>query len=224
MRNLFHFYKNRPEWMNEFYSDAQMMLKDRKSLIVIASSIAILIILSLATHKSSNINNLVSLQNKRSETILRELNDINTILHDVEKNPFNTKQQQAALQTLENDIASTQKSMADVAKSTEIQKVSTQLSSVRDDIDSQMSDLKKVISKSVGSKEYLDASTLPFHVLSVDVIAGQSYASVEYAGHVSPLSIGDTLAGWHVTAVDYNEYVTEFSNDKNQYVKVSLQG
>jgi hypothetical protein len=224
MRDLFHFYKNRPEWMSEFYNELQISLKDRKSLIAALAFVVLLIVSAIATHKSTNINDIVSLQNKRSDAILRELNDINSILHDVENNPLNNKQQQVTLQALQKDIASAQKFMTDVAKNSDIQKISTQLSSVKDDIDSQMSDLKKAVSKSVGSKEYLDASTLPFHVLSVDVIAGQPYASVEYAGHVSPLSIGDTLVGWRAITIDYNENVSEFVNDKNQYVKVSLQG
>ena len=225
MRTLFHFYKNNPEWMNECYSELRIIWKEKKSLIIIITSfIAVLFFSIISGHKNMNVTDLISLQNKRSEAILRELNDINSVLHNVESNPSNTKQQQLALQTLEKDIASTQKSMIDVAKSTDIQKVSSQIALVKDDIDSQISDLKKAVSKSIGSKEYLDASALPFHVISVDVIAGQPYVSVEYASHVSPLSAGDLLVGWRVVSAEYDTGISEFVNEKNQYVKVSLQG
>ncbi len=225
MRELFHFYKNRPEWMNEFYSELKIILVEKKSLIIILSSLITILFLSIILfHKNTNVTDVVSSQNKRSEAILRELNDINSVLHDVESNPFNTKQQQVALQSLEKDIASTQKSMIDVAKSSDIQKVSGQLASVKDDIDTQMSDLKKAISESTAGKQYLEASVLPFHVISVDVIAGQPYVSVEYASHVSPLAVGDSLTGWRVTSADYDSGVAEFANEKNQSVKVSLQG
>lgn len=224
MRNLFDFFKNNPEWMKEFYSGLKTLSKERPIIIIIAALILILTISNIATHKSSSIKDQMSIQNKRSESILHELNEINAILHDVEKNPHNTKEQQDALQTLEKNIISTQKSLIDVAKNTDIQKISTQLTSVKDDIDSKMDDLKKAVSKNIADKEYLDASKLPFHVLSIDIIAGQPYTSIEYAGHVSPLSVGDRLAGWRVIGMDYNEALAEFINDKNQYIKVSLQG
>ena len=225
MRKLFHFYKNKPEWMNEFYSEIRIIWGEKKVLIISTGLISAVLLFSIISgNKKTNVTDLVSLQNKRSETILRELNEINSVLHDVESNPFNTKQQQMSLQSLEKDIASTQKSMVDVAKSTDIQKVSNQISLVKDDIDSQMGDLKKAVSKSIGSKEYLDASVLPFHVISVDVIAGQPYVSINYANHISPLAIGDLLTGWRVVNADYDSGIAEFSNEKNQYVKVSLQG
>ena len=225
MRELFHFYKNRPEWMNEFYSELKIIWEEKKSLIIVLVSFITVLFLSIILfHKNTNVNDVVSSQNKRSEAILRELNDINSVLHDVESNPFNTKQQQMSLQSLEKDIASTQKSMIEVAKSSDIQKVSGQLASVKDDIDTQMSDLKKAISESTAGKQYLEASALPFHVISVDVIAGQPYVSVEYASHVSPLAVGDSLTGWRVTSSDYESGVAEFANEKNQSVKVSLQG
>jgi hypothetical protein len=225
MRTLFHFYKNKPEWMNEFYSQLQIVWQEKKSAITfIAIFITMLFLSIILAHKGTSTNDLVSLQNKRSETILRELNDINSVLHDVASNPLNTKQQQMALQSLEKDVISVQKSMTDVAKSADIQKVSNQIALVKDDIDSQMSDLKKTVSSSMGSKQYLDASALPFHVLSVDVIAGQPFVSIEYANHVSPLAVGDLLVGWRVVSADYDSGISEFMNEKNQYVKVSLQG
>jgi hypothetical protein len=225
MRTLFHFYKNRPEWMNECYSELRIIWEEKKSvIIVITSLIAVLFFSIVSFHKNTNVNDQVSLQNKRSEAILRELNDINLVLHDVESNPFNSKQQQMTLQSLEKNIASAQKSMINVAKSSDIQKVSDQITSVKDDIDTQMGDLKKTISEGMGGKQYLDANTLPFHVISVDVIAGQPYVSVEYASHVSPLSVGDILTGWRVTSADYESGVAEFINEKNQSVKIILQG
>ena len=168
MRILFHYYKNRPEWMNEFFSELRIIWETKKYLIITSSVIAVASIATLSAYKNTNVTDLVSLQNKRNETILRELNDINSILHDVENNPFNNKQQQMALQSLEKDIASTQKSMANIAKSSDIQNISKQITLVKDDIDYQISDLKKAVSGSSGSKEFLTTSALPFHVISTD--------------------------------------------------------
>jgi hypothetical protein len=225
MRTLFYFFKNRPKWMNKFQNQLWMILVKRKLLLVMGISFLFVFIFSIITgDKNRAMTDLVSLQNKRSEVILLELQDINSVLHHVEDNPLNSKQQQMALQSLERNIVSTQKAMIDVAKVSDIQKVSGQITSVKDDIDSQMNDIKKAIAENRGSKQFLDTSTLPFHIVSVDVIAGQPYVSVKYASHISPLAIGDLLTGWRVVNADYESGIAEFVNEKNQYVKVSLQG
>ena len=75
-----------------------------------------------------------------------------------------------------------------------------------------------------GSKAYLDAKTLPFQVISIDVMAEQPLVSIDYDHRRMPLSRGDTLAGWQITEADYASSTVEFKNNQDQYVKVSLQG
>jgi hypothetical protein len=222
MRELFNFYKNKPEWINEFYTSSLATWRENKYLVIYITTLLFVIpcLIFSVLHKTSASAQL----NKRNEIILKELNEIKSVLHEVEGNPYNTKEQQQVLKNLEKDFQNAQKSMTDVAKSADIQKVSLEIASVKDDIDSQLHDIKKTISETGSSKEYLNANVLPFHVISVDVIAGQPYVSVEYANHVSPLSIGDELAGWRVVSTDYQSTVSEFINDKNQHIKVSLQG
>jgi hypothetical protein len=225
MRTLFHFYKNKPEWMNEMHGQLAVILKEKKRLLIFISiPITLLWFALFFSHSHNSESDLDTTQIKRSETIMRELSQINAVLHDVESNPVNTKQQQIALQTLEQNITSIQKSIIGVAKGDDIQKVSSQIASVKEDFDVQISDLKKTVSEGSNSKQYIEASTLPFHVISVDVIAGQSYVSVEYANHISPLAIGDVLAGWRTVNADYDAGVCEFVNEKNQYVKVNIHG
>jgi hypothetical protein len=166
---------------------------------------------------------LSSLQNKNG-TIIQKLNQINDQLESLSSNPRNSKDQQIKLEKIENNIAALQKELMDIAKVTDIQKVSTQLDSVKEDVDSQMSDLKKAVSEGLGNKQYLEPDALPFHVISVDVIGGQPYVSVNYADHVSPLGITDSLVGWRLIAADFDSHAAEFVNDKNQFVKISLQG
>jgi len=225
MNLLFHLYRNKPEWINKLCNQLGIILKNKKlSLIISIGSLCLFIFLPVTGHKGTKIADLISLQNKRNAIILSELEGINSALHTVENNPFNSQQQQIALQALEKNIMSAQKSMLDVSKTSDIQKISSQITSVKDDIDSQMSDMKKIISETTSSKQVLDASTLPFHVISVDVIAGQPYIAVEYHNHIFPLAIGDSLTGWRVVSADYESGIAEFANEKNQYVKLSLQG
>jgi hypothetical protein len=225
MRTLFHFFKNKPEWMNDFHNQLQIVFNERKGVIISAAGfIATLMFLITLSHQNTKVNNIASSQNKHSAVVLHELKEMNSFLHDVEISPFNTKQQQVTLQALEKDVLSAQKSLVGVAKSDDIQRISGQIASVKDDIDIQMGNLKKSLSESGASKQYLDANTLPFHVISVDVIAGQPYVSVEYASHISPLAVGDLLTGWRVISADYDLGSAEFVNDKNQYIKINLQG
>jgi hypothetical protein len=165
-----------------------------------------------------------TLKASRSDTIQGQLDAMHIILKEVASNPSNSKREQIALEGLEVNILSVQKSLVNVAKSSDIQQVSKQISLVKDDIDSQMVDLKKSVSSSFGNKEYLDASNLPFHVISIDVIGGEPYVSINYADHVSPLGIGDLLVGWRVASADSDQGVAVFINEKNQFVRISLQG
>jgi hypothetical protein len=143
---------------------------------------------------------------------------------DIFSGNTNNPKQQSVLNTIQSELSTLRESMVEVAKTSDIQKVSSQITSVKDDVDIKMSDMMHAVTSFNGGKQYLDLNALPFHVLSVDMIAGLPYVSVDYSNHVSPLTVGDWLAGWQVVAA-YNEAgVAEFVNDKNQYVKVIVQG
>lgn len=224
MRTLFHFFQNKPVWINDLANQTKIIFEERKSPIVIISLCATLLYSCVINYKNNNLANVISSQNARNVIISREINDIKFLLHDIESNPLNTQKQQEELQSLEKKIDSTQKSMTEVAKSTEVQNISNQISSVKDDFDSRLSDLKKTMSEGNGNKEFLSSDSLPFHVISIDVIAGQSYVSIDFEHHISPLSIGDMLAGWQLITADSITGTAEFKNETNQFIKISLYG
>jgi hypothetical protein len=217
--------------MTEFSHQLRLILKNKKRLLLVSlfSFFVVGILGSVSViifhHRhEARTTDPISLQDKRSEIILHELEDISSILQDVANNPLHNKQQQMALQALEKNSLITQKAMREVAKVSDIQKMSGQIVSVKDAIDAQLMNMKKVILEGTGGKQFLEASVLPFHVISVDVIEMQPYVSVEYANHISPLALGDVLAGWRVIRADYESGLAEFENDKNQLVKVNLHG
>jgi hypothetical protein len=222
MRMIFNLFKNNKDvetlQPNSFWVHVQkyweIVRSDTGWLTIFILSVLIVFFISaiVGTHRHNTMDNLITFQNKHTEIILRKLNDINATLHDVSSKPANAKQQ-AVLQSIVN-----------VAKGSDIKMVSSQIALAKDDIDSQLNNLKKSISESVGSKQYLDEKVLPFHVISIDVIAGQSYVSIEYAHHILPLATSDLMAGWRVISADFDSGIAEFVNEKNQYVKVSLQG
>lgn len=180
------------------------------------------IIIGIIIFENKSSVQVASSQSKISLGILNKLNDIDNQLDVMSHNPNNLKQQQV-LQAIDKDVATIQQSVIDVAKTADIQKVSNQISSVKDDVDSQMIELKRAVTEGAGAKEYLEESALPFHVVSVDVIAGQPYVSVNFENHVTPLGITDSLGGWRLIVADYDTRTAEFVNEKKQYAKISLQ-
>jgi hypothetical protein len=168
-------------------------------------------------------NRSTGTENKKNDAVMRELNEISAEVHTVSMNP-NIKEQNKEFDLIEKNIAAVQQTIADVAKSSDVQKVSNQITSVKDDVDFQMNDIKKAVSEGMGNKQYLDESSLPFSIISVDVVSSEPYVSVNYADHITPLGISDTLANWRLVSADFDGRSAEFVNEKNQYVKISLKG
>jgi ABC-type multidrug transport system fused ATPase/permease subunit len=222
--------KSRFAFLILFYRQMLTKIKtlewNRKRSLISGGVVGLVLVLLVITHfygKSSS-KSQQALQIKRNELMLLQLKEINSKLAEIITNPGDAKVQQEAQMTAQRDISDIQKSILDVAKSADLQKLSIQISSMKDDVDTQMSELKKAVTDGAANKQYLDADVLPFHVVAVDVISGQRYVSVNYADHVTPLALGETLAGWRLTQADFDSYSCEFINEKNQYVHVSLPG
>lgn len=161
-------------------------------------------------------------QNVQDKKILNKLHDINDSLALMKNSSL--MQQQKILSELEKDLTAIQKSNVDSVKLSDIQNISSQITSIKEDVNLKITDIKKMISDTLGNKEYLDAGLLPFKVVSIDVISGQTYITIEYANHIFPLSIGDIIAGWHLNHADYELNNVEFINDKNQSIKLHIEG
>ena len=90
------------------------------------------------------------------------------------------------------------------------------LSQIQDTIDSMHNALNPV--------QTIDAGQLPFHVVSIDVIAGQPVVSVRYNHATLPLEQGTHLAGWQLTQVSFADQSVEFiqhaSNNNNTKTKL----
>lgn len=173
-------------------------------------------------HQSKAVSALVLTENNQANKILSQMNDINDELQQLTSTSQNAKQFKETLANISQNLSNVAKSIDELAKSSDIQKVSSQIASMQNDMNWQISDLRQVIS--TNSKQYLNSKVLPFHVISVDVIALQPFVSIDYKHQIAPFTVGDSIAGWQITAADYSSAEVEFKNDHNQYVKISLQG
>lgn len=183
----------------------------------------IVIIISIQ-NQSTVVSKLASSENKRTITILNALSDTNAQLQQLSNTPQNSASFKTALSNITSDLSTIQKTANELAKSSEVEKVSSQLSSMQNDVDTQMLDIKKAVASSSDAKQYLDQKVLPFQVISIDVISQQPFVSINYANHITPMAVGDTVAGWKITAANYDVSQVEFKNTHDQYIKIALQG
>lgn len=160
---------------------------------------------------------------KESNQIAVKLNDINVQLNKLSSHPKVSGAYESALNAIRQDVRSMNESVLLMAKSEEVKNVSSQILTLKEDINSGLRDLKKSVSSGMDNKELLSEDVLPFQVIAIDVIAGQPYVSVDYDKHIIPIAVGDFLASWRVNNVDYDLKVAEFRNEKNQFVRVNLQ-
>lgn len=180
-------------------------------LILSAVILALLIIcvgLYLIHHDSTRVIMQQDVQAKHTQSIFSQINDIDSQLQALQTNPQNSQGFKDGLVKINADLENIQQS----------------ITSMKEDMDTQITDLKKVVNTNPNMKQYLDEKELPFKVISIDVIGEQPFASVNYNDHVTPITIGDALAGWVLEKADYSTATAEFKNEKDQYIKVIIQG
>lgn len=199
-----------------FYRHANKFFFYGSSLIGLA---LLLLLIFMLHHQDSSLSDLSVHDNEHTNVVLNQLENINSQLQQLANNPVNSKQVQAALLNITQDIAVVK--AATLKDQIDLKNVSQQVISMHTDVNSQMEEMRNTLANNI-SKHYLDSHLLPFQVLSVDVISGQPFVSINYAHHITPLMVGDSLAGWQITAADYASGVVEFKNAKDQYIQISL--
>ena len=125
---------------------------------------------------------------------------------------------EANIINIKNEIKSIK---TNILAKNDIFKISSQMTSFQNDMDTQMNNIQKNIAGGI-NKTYLDEKVLPFKVISIDVISGQPFITVGYEHHQTALQVGDSLVNWKIMAADYQERTVKFQNDKGQLVKVTL--
>ena len=190
----------------------QMIKENPLEFLVPASTVlviaALCVGLSLVRHDTAHVISQQNLQDNHAKAILAQISDIGSQIQTLKDNPQNSAEFQNGLEKISSDS----------------EKEVQALNSLRDDMNSQMDELKKAVNSDPNARQYLDAKELPFKVVAIDVIAQQPFASVSYDNHMIPMAVKDPLAGWTLVSADYATATAEFKNSKDQYVKVIVQG
>jgi len=87
------------------------------------------------------------LQEKKNELIVLKLNDIRDAIFTIKNNSSITKQPGIDIQQLEKNISDIQKSITDVTKTSDILKMSDQITAMNNKLDLHLGELKKVITQ-----------------------------------------------------------------------------
>lgn len=160
---------------------------------------------------------LVHLERQDNLNLVVELREMRDQLHEIASGTQSSPELQPLLAKLSTEMADMEKNMTDVAKSADIQKMAVQL-------DEHLSHVEKAVSASGQAKQYVDAKNLPFQVVAIDVIAQQPFVSIDYDHRVTPLGVGDSLAGWKVVRADYGAFEVEFENNQGQTIRITAAG
>lgn len=106
-------------------------------------------------------------------------------------------------------------SESDSDLSQEIQSSAQTLASQLNGMQSQLTNIQQ-LSQPGG---YIDPSNLPFTIQFIDNVSGQPVVSVNYNSLLTPVSVGESLAGWTLVSADYASQYAVFQNSKDQLVK-----
>lgn len=145
--------------------------------------------------ETTQIKLIFQVTEERQANILSALNEMQSQIVSLKADHEQITSLQASLTHLQETMAKEQ-SLAGLARSAEVQQLAKQLQQ-RESTNHSPHGLKKFHRKS-----HPLPIVLPFRVKSLDRIADQPYASVEYQHHTLPIRVNDQLAGWK--AIDMN--------------------
>ncbi len=187
------------------------------------STMILLALLLLIHHQIQTVSTLTKNEISEAEKIFSQLGTIDDELSQLSTQRADGVQFHQTLAQLSQDLAAVKNQIAALASTEALEKLSTQITTFQTDVDNQITNLKTAVVNH-DDKNFIDPKVLPFQVIAVDVISNQVFVSINYQHHITPLMLGDGLAGWQVVEADYANAEVIFKNARNQYVKVAVAG
>lgn len=148
-----------------------------------------------------------------------QLNAITTQLQTIQTSlnsstPANIKEIKSQLNSVVYEI----KDMIAASDSNISQQIQSSSQSLQTEMDGMKGQLTNIQQLSQPGA-YIDPSNLPFTVQFIDAVSGQNVVTVRYNNLLTPLSVGESLAGWTLVSADYASQYAVFQNSKDQLVK-----
>ncbi len=163
-------------------------------------------------HETTQIKLISHVSTEREAEILLTLNDLQLQINSIKADHEQIKAVKETITHLEH-TAATEESVSGLAKATQLERISDQLQKLQKSYS-----FKKAIflrKKQAHPSKAVKAS-LPFHIKSLDIMAGQPFVSVEYQQNTLPLRINDSLADWKVIKIDMTTGVSLWENLKTR--------
>jgi hypothetical protein len=172
-------------------------------------------------------NEVTSIQHSSQVSIAREA-DILSQLNDLKSQLAAVQAMQQQIAQLESNVthlqqtAATQQSLDNLAKNIDLKQLTDQLAQLRKAIHPGSAPICP-ISKNHAMHSHTNSlnTILPFKIESLDKIAGQSFASVNYHQRVFPVLLNDSVAGWKAVRMDVNAGVIVLENSQHRRVEIT---
>lgn len=206
--------------------------KKKSSLLIIFFSLLILLVIFSSFHtplKERQKKEAASFtQPGFNEAVAMQLADMNTRLSALQQAVKNTQGlSRQTKEALSQEIEALTHASLTLAKDSSVttlnQSVNEEKVSLLDKF-STLETLLKTLQQTLSSGDYIEASFLPFKILSIDVWNGQVYAAISLDNKQHLLTVGDSQVGWKVQALQYSPPEAVFENAKHQLIKIELGG
>ena len=154
---------------------------------------------------------------EREAECLTALNDLSSRIDKLSED----HDQMLTLKTELNQIEKTmltEQSLSGLAKSAELKKITLKLQQL------ERKNSSPAIHRAMPgfSHRAFQPMHLPFQVLSIDSMAGQDYASVQYHQASVPVRLNETLAGWKAVRLDSLAGVIVWENAQRRRITISM--
>lgn len=168
-------------------------------------------------YETTSIKQLSRISLEREAELLTVLNDLNAKVDKLSED----HNQILALKTELNQVQQTmltEQSLSGLAKSAELKNVTLQLQQLARQVSSaSIHPVTRGFSRQPSEKIHL-----PFQVLSIDSMAGQVYASVQYHQDTLPLRLNESLAGWKAVRLDSLAGIAIWENAQRRRLTTSM--
>jgi hypothetical protein len=154
---------------------------------------------------------------EREAELLTALNDLNSKVDQLSQDHHQILVIKTELDQVKQSML-TEESLSGLAKSAELKNITLKLQQLTQQSSSQSIHHS---SRNVRSQS-AQPIYLPFQVLSIDSMAGEVYASVQYQQDTLPLRLNESLAGWKAIRLDIMEGIAVWENAQRRRLTTSM--